>query len=236
MLLFVLGCEYLQEQRTDPDAVLWSGYVLEDVSSNEDTLLLGPEGTLEVVDLDDVLLAEGEHSSSTEGYWFAEVPVATEVALRVGGPEHITSVWRTRTPAGRGLWQGGALFTQYTTSWEAFAEIFEGYEGLNPADLAEGEVVHIWGQPWTPDLWAGSSLSLIDETGAEIPVYGFAIADDGTVTEAGGGPVDFFFGANAAPGLSTFRVETADGTVVEEMWPTRGGDLITALYFSLGEL
>jgi hypothetical protein len=191
-------------------------------------------GSLQVVGLDDVLVADGEHGGS--GYWYVDVPADTDVAVRIEGDEHVSSVWRARTPSGRGYWLTGALFTQYATSFEALLKALEGFPDLPPAeDLAAGKVVHLWGQPLDPDAWAGAVVTATGGDGKDVPMFTFASDDKGVVTEAGENPVDFFLGVNAAPGEVTLHVEAADGTAGESTYPTRGGDLVTAAFFDLGE-
>jgi hypothetical protein len=235
MLWWTLGCSAISfvYDSSAPDEVTWSGYVLEDLSESETTLVLEDDGALQVVDLEDQLVADGVYAGS--GYWYVDVPVDTDVAVRVSGAEHVTSVWRARTPSGRGYWLTGALFTQYRTSFDAFVKALVGVPGLVPEDLSKGKVVHLWGQPNDPDAWASAVVTATGGDGADVPVFTFAVDDKGVVTEAGGDPVDFFFGANAAPGDVTFRVEAVDGRVAETTYPARGGDLVTAGFFDLGE-
>jgi hypothetical protein len=234
MLWWALGCSIsFTYDSSSPDEATWSGYVLEDLSGTEEPLLLEDDGAFQVVDLDDQVLADGEHSGN--GYWFVDVPSDVEVAIRISGAEHITSVWRGHTPGGRAYWLTGALFTQYAASFEALVKALEGVKGLDPEDLTKGTVVHLWGQPLDPDAWAGAIVTATGGDGAAVPMFTFAIDDKGVVTEAGDQPVAFFFGANAAPGDVALRVEAVDGRVVETTYPTRGGDLVTAAFFDLGD-
>ena len=235
MLWWAFACTYrlrLTYDSSAPDDVTWSGYVLEDLSGKKDPLLLEDDGAFQVVDLDDEGIADGEHSG--DGYWFVDVPTDIDVAIRISGAEHVSSVWRAHTPGGRAYWLTGALFTQYVTSFDAFVDALEGVKGLDPEDLSKGTVVHVWGQPLDPDAWAGAVVSATGGDGADVPMFTFAIDDESVVTEAGDQPVSFFFGANAAPGDVTLRVEAVDGRVAETTYPTRGGDLVSAAFFDLG--
>ncbi len=234
MLWWAFGCSISFTYDSDaPDEVAWSGYVLEDLSSTKEPLVLEDGGVFQVVDLDDELVADGEHAGS--GYWAVDVPADLDVAIRVSGDEHVTSVWRGHTPHGRGYWLTGALFTQYTSSFTALLEALEGVPGLVPEDLAKGKVVHIWGQPLDPDAWAGALVTATGGDGEDVPMFTFAIDEKGVVTEAGDGPVSFFLGVNARPGNVALRVEAVDGRVGQSTYPTRGGDLLTAAFFDLGE-
>jgi hypothetical protein len=233
MLWWSLACilSFTYDSST-PDEITWSGYVLEDLSGTDDALLLGDDGVFQVVDLDDAAIADGLHGG--DGYWFVDVPTGVEVAIRISGSQHVSSVWRAHTPSGRAYWLTGALFTQYASSFEELLEALEGVEGLDPEDLAKGTVVHIWGQPMDPDAWAGAVVTATGGDGADVPMFTFAIDEKNVVTEAGDQPVAFFVGANAAPGDVTLRVETVDGRVAETTYPTRGGDLVTAAFFDVG--
>jgi hypothetical protein len=234
--LAIAACTYrlrLNYDSSVPDEITWSGYVLEDLSGKKDLLLLEDDGAFEVVDLDDEPISDGEHSG--DGYWFVDVPTDVDVAVRISGAEHVSSLWRAHTPSGRAYWLTGALFTQYTVSFDAFLKALEGVEGLDPADLSEGTVVHLWGQPLDPDAWAGAVVTATGGDGADVPMFTFAIDEKNLVTEAGDQPVSFFFGANAVPVDVTLRVETVDGRVAETTYPARGGDLVTAAFFDVGE-
>jgi hypothetical protein len=236
MLWWAFACTYRLHFTHDssmPDEVTWSGYVLEDLGGKKDPLYLEDDGVFQVVDLDDQTVADGQYSG--KGYWYVVVPTDTEVAIRISGPDHVSSVWRAHTPNGRAYWLTGALFTQYTSSVDALVKVLDQFDGLDPLDLADGKVVHIWGQPLDPKAWAGAVLTATGGDGADVPMFTFAVdTDKGTVSEAGDGPVDFFFGANAMPGDVTLRVEAVDGSVAETTYPTRGGDLVTAAFFDLG--
>ncbi len=236
MLWWAFACTYrlhFTHDSSTPDEVTWSGYVLEDLSGKKDPLLLEDDGAFQVVDLDDEPIADGQHSG--DGYWYVVVPSDEEVAIRLSGAQHVSSLWRAHTPNGRAYWLTGSLFTQFTSSFDALVKALDGFEGLDPEDLAKGKVVHLWGQPLEPDAWAGAVVTATGGDGADVPMFTFAVDEDkGVVTEAGDQPVSFFFGANAAPGDVTLRVEAVDGRVAETTYPARGGDLVTAAFFDLG--
>lgn len=228
----LLACTLLEEQRTAPTQVDWSGYIFADLPADGTALL--EAGTLELVDLDDEAVATGSQSESTPGYWFVEVPVDTEVALRVAGGSQVPTVWRGATPTGDGYWLSGALFAVDQQTSADFFDSLDGWQGLSPDDLADEQVAHLWGQPWDPERWAGASVQVSDSAGSA-PVVLLAIDEDGALIDAGSGPVDYFVAPDLAPGPVTLTVTSADGSSLETTWPARGGDLLSAFYVALSD-
>lgn len=231
LALFLLpACEFLEEQRVLPDQVDWAGYVYADLPA-EDTALL-EAGTLEVVDLDDALVATGTQREDTPGYWQVQVPVDQEVAIRIDGGDQVPTVWRGRTPTGAAYWLTGALFAlDAETVSETFGAL-DGWQDLSPDDLADAEVAHLWVQPWDPEAWAGATIEVLDYTGLA-PYAALAVDADGALIDAGAGPVDLLLVPDLMPGHVTLRVTTAAGKVAETAWPARGGDLLSGFYFTL---
>lgn len=231
-LLFA-GCIQLEEQRTLPDVVSWTGWIYGDVPADGVPWL--EAGTLEVVDLDEQAVATGAQSESDPGYWAVEVPVDMEVVVRVDGGTQVPTAWRSRTPTGRAYWLSGALFAVEETTQAALFESLEGWQGLSPGDLLDGDVAHLWGTPWEPEAWAGATVEVLDADGSA-QVALLAVDADGALIDAGTGPVDLFLAPDLSPGPVTLRVTAADGRVAESTWPARGGDLLSAFYFALPEL
>ncbi len=231
LLLVLAGCTLLEEQRTAATSALWSGWVYADLPSTDTPLL--EYGTLQAVDLDDVTLADGTQSDANPGYWSITLPVDTDVALRVDGGSEVPTVWRSRTPTGPAYWLSGGLFAVAdTTAADMFAAI-DGWQGFSPADLADGEVAHLWGSPLDPDAWAGATVTVTDSSG-ERPVALLAVDEDGLLIDAGAGPIDYVLAPDLLPGTVTLTVSAADGTGLTETWPARGGDLLAAFFLALG--
>lgn len=230
LLLLLPACAWFEEQRTDPTEVIWSGWVLADLPGEDVPAL--EAGTFEVVDLDGEPLADGVEDENNPGYWQVEVPVGTEVGIRVAGGEQVPTVWRARTPTGRGYWLSGGLFAVRDDTQAELFDSLEGWQGLSPDALADGEVAHLWGTPWLPEDWAGALIE-VEHTGGVAQVASFAVAEDGSLLDAGTGVVDLFVAPDLSPGPVTLRVTAVDGRVAETTWIARGGDLLSAFYFAL---
>lgn len=232
LLPLMLGCSFLEEQRSLPTTVSWSGYVYGDLPGDDSSLL--EAGTLEVVDLDDELLVSGSQSDNTAGYWGVEVPVDTDVALRVAGGSQVPTVWRSRTPTGSAYWLTGALFAVSQQTADDFFGSLDGWQGMSPDDLSQEEVAHLWGQPWEPERWQGATVLVTDSLGtAQVALL--AVDEDGALIDAGTGPVDYFVAPDLEPGPVTLQVTAADGSSLQSSWPARGGDLLSAFYVALSD-
>lgn len=230
--LLLTGCLQLAEVVTPPDEVAWTGWIYGDLPGEDAPLL--EAGTLHVVDLDDQELAAGSMVEEDPGYWQVTVPVDAEVALRVDGGQQVPTVWRGRTPTGRAYWLSGALFAVADTTQAELFDSLDGWQGLSPDDLADGEVAHLWGTPWDPDAWEGATVE-VEHAGGSAPVALLAVDTDGALIDAGAGRVDLFLAPDLEPGPVTLRVTTSDGRQAETTWPARGGDLLSAFYFALPE-
>lgn len=243
-ILGLTGCQYLEEQRTLPEVVAWDGYVLAQVSGLEETQVLA-SGSVTMLELDGTELATAVPVEGVAGYWrFEEVPVATEVALRLEGTasgsdpgaELTPTVWRGLTPSGRASWLTGGLFLRDLAYTEDFLATLEGFPGVEVTPLSEGTVAHVWGEPWVPEDWAGAEVSVVGGDGVEGTVLLLVVEEDGTVREASGDePVDLFLGLELAPGTVTLTVVSAAGAVAETSWPAEGGELLSAIYYALPE-
>lgn len=244
-ILSLTGCQYLEEQRTQPTEVTWDGYVLAQVSTLEEVQVLD-EGEVTLLDLDGNELMQAVTEDPGSGYWrFDEVPVATEVAIRLAGPEGGTellpeltpTVWRTLSPSGRASWLTGGLFLRDLAYTEEFLLTLEGFPGTIVTPLAEGTVAHLWGEPWVPEDWVGAEVSVSGGDGAAGQVLLLVIEEDGTLRQATEeDPVDLFIGLDLEPGLVTLDVNTPDGRTASTSWPARGGDLVSAIFYALPEV
>ncbi len=230
ILLALLACALLEEQRTPPTEALWSGWVLADLPAEDVPAL--ESGTFEVFDLEGQPLAEAVEDAENPGYWSVELPVDTEVQLRIDGVEQVPTLWRTRSPQGRAYWLSGGLFAVHEDTQEALFDSLDGWQGMSPASLSDGEVAHLWGTPAEPQDWAGATVELEGVDGA-VPVARLSLSEDGSLIDAGLGPVDLFVGPDLPPGPVLLRVTTADGRVAETRWRAQGGELLSAFTFSL---
>lgn len=230
LLLAPLACALLEEQRAAPTEVVWSGWVYAELPGADAPLL--EAGTLTAWDLDGEPLAEGTMAEDAPGYWSLTLPAATELELRLDGDEQAAMRWRGRSPAGRGYWLSGALFTVGDATAAAFFEALDGWQGLQPRALSGGEVAHLWGQPWEPEAWAGATVE-VEHGGGAATVVRLAYDSEGQLIDAGTGRVDLFVAVNLEPGPVTLRVQASDGRRAETRWQAQGGELLSAFYTTL---
>ena len=78
---------------------------------------------------------------------------------------------------------------------------------------------------------------VVDSVGDEHPVLAFHTDEEteALVESAPGDPIDVFYAFNLPEGQTTLIATSADGQSVQVDWPTRGGDLLSALYTLLPE-
>jgi hypothetical protein len=240
------GCElvlpYLEEQRTDPSLVYWTGRIYD----GPDAQTAGPftGGTLTLTDRDGApLLDEGGDPvddpyevQGNAGSWVLTVPVDIDVMLRLSGDGYATTVWQGHTPSYRGYWFNGALYARQTADLDAIVTALQDAALLDtaPPDLAEGQRVDLWAEPDDRDAWVGVTTALIDAEGRK-DVLVLTVDDDGTVRAAGAeDPVDYLFAFDLAPGDVTLEAATATQHVLVS-WPAEGGDLLNASFLALSE-
>lgn len=234
LLMASIGCVALDDS-TAGTLVLWSGTVFEDPYLGAEAAGL-TDGGLVAVDLADAELAIGAESDSTAGAYSIEVPPGVELALRITGPAHVPTVFRGRAPTSRGIWFNGALFARQTAPLLSFFDGIELAEGAAPADLSDGEFVHLWVEPAEPEALAGGTIDLVDGDGAPGAVVALTTAPDGSLVEATEeDAITLILGLDLAPGDITLGLEAADGRSAETTWPARGGDLLAAPAFALAE-
>jgi hypothetical protein len=120
---------------------------------------------------------------------------------------------------------------------DAFIEDLAPLVDEAPQPLAEGAVAHLWGSAWDPEDWIDADLRLIDTNGLEHPVLAlYSDEETGSLVEAGeGDPVEIFYGFNLPEGQTSLLITTCEGIELQIDWPTRAGDLLSALYTILPE-
>ena len=107
---------------SDSSPLYWQGWVYEDIPSDE-TLGL-EEGSLTMTSLEDGTVIEGEQGDTSRlGYWTFEIEADTEVQIRIDGPEHYSTVWRTRTPHKNAFWYSGSIFAVRTSTFDLFLSV-----------------------------------------------------------------------------------------------------------------
>lgn len=247
-LLVLTGCEailpFIEEQRVTPTEIYWTGQVLDGPYAEDVGLFSGGAMTATDHAGEPLLSAAGEaleapyETEDQPGTWVLTVPVYTDILLRLSGDGFVNTVWSTHTPGGRAYWFTGALFARTT---DDVASTFAAYQEAGlldaaPADLALGEVVHLWAEPLAPEAWAGAQISVTDGAGVEAPVVALTADEDGALSVAGpDDPVYQIFAFDLTPGEITLSASAADGSTVLETWPAQGGDLLNATFLGLSE-
>ena len=241
--LLLSGCQYLEEVRTDPTEVSWGGYVYAYLSESSEAVVLSELSeelaitapALSMVDLTDTTLLDATQPfTDSPGYWrFDDAPVGEEIAIRVEGDDMTPSVWRGVVPSGTATWLSGALYTYETAIYDEFFASIDGFQGASFASLASSETALLWGEPLTPEDWAGASITVIDGDGVSADVLTLAYDDTGALVDAADGAVDLFLAPGLAPGIVTLEVLTAAGSVATTEYPARAGDLLSAVYYAL---
>ena len=84
-----------------------------------------------------------------------------------------------------------------------------------------------------PEDWAGATITVTDGEGLTAEVLALAYDETGALLEAGDGAIDLFLAPALAPGTVTLRVEVEGRAAVEEEWPARAGDMVSAVFFAL---
>ena len=228
LLLALFGCTVTS---TSED-VLWSGYVYAK-QQNGDLLQL-QTGTLTMLDLMGEELIPGEQPYDTSpSYWTFTVPKeeqGLDIAIRIEAEGHDTMLWRGQTPNARSVWLGGTLYT-HTKAYNQY--FFSAVSNTEVLPLADGEVVHLYGQPFLPTAWANAEISITDGNGETQIVETFSYDEAGIFSSEISEKIDFFTAFNIAPGLVTLHIKLPDGKEISTDYPTEGGDLISAINFTL---
>lgn len=248
LLLPLLACAtvegYFHEVREDPETVALSGYLYRTISPDtEDPVVVG-DALVEFTALDGGLLSAGEelYPNRYPGYWGADLPPNTEYELRVDqGEGSYPALWRGRSPVGDGFWPGsGALLEEDQRAgvfgWQKdqvdgfFASVAEA-EGVTIQALDDGQVVHVWGGPNSPDLVRGDGFQVIggDGESAQVYTYGFD-AISGELARTAGSPVHYILAFNLAPGEVVVAYEDDQGRA-ETTYNALGGDLLAPWFF-----
>lgn len=234
-LMALTGCQFIEEVRTVPDTVSWGGTVQADRSASTGEVGAFTAGTIEMFGEDGTLLDTAVQPFEDDlDYWrFEAAPVGAEVAIRLAGAEDDTlaaMVWRTAVPSGSALWFTGALFTREHDVLNVYLDAVEALDGAEPISRPEdGALAMVWGEPSTPEEWAGVDIEVTDGDGQAAVVWRLALNARGNLVEAEeGAAVDLFIAPNLAPGTVTM---TAGGATTR--WPAQGGDVLSAVFYDL---
>jgi len=244
--IWLVGCEAVstvcetsglcyETESGPPEEVLYTGSVTQGPPGGEVTYF--EEGTLVFVDpaSGDLLVDGVQPYSANPGIWQATLPSRVDYELRIEGPDSYPAVWRGRSPRRIGWWYTGAIFSWPVEVWDAVVADLEA-QGSGPfGDLSEGDRVHLWGSPVDSDLnvlpLGPDRVSIVDGEGnlAEVLLVAAAEVPDGE-------PVPTFFLAfDLAPGDITVTVSGESGEVVETVYRTVGGEIVSAWWFEVPE-
>jgi hypothetical protein len=240
MLTYLLLVACVQEQTADPPDWTWEGWVYDDIPTDETPGLL--EGAIEVRDMDGTALTEGYQANDEQlARWSIDLEddVVGEIEVRISGPEHMTTVWRTQAPATQAYWYAGSLFAakQLTmdTFWQGLSEM-EG-EGLGLSDGA-----HLYGEPLPLSeadtlSWTGATIAVYDSADQVHPAITLALDEDGLLapSDTVDGPIAAFAVSDLAPGPVRLVIDGSDGRSVVMDYNAEAGDLLSAFAFTLPE-
>ena len=239
-LAFLLLTACIEDPGTPADSWTWEGWVYGDIPAEDTPGLL--EGAIEVRDMEGTLLTEGYQANQDQmARWSIDLneEIQGEIEVRISGPEHMTTVWRTQAPTTQAYWYAGALFatTQLTmdTFWEGLTEL-EG-EVLGLSDGA-----HLYGEPLPlseSDIqaWTGAEVTVYDGQGQVHPAITLSLDEEGQLVHSDTveAPIAAFAAPDIAPGPVRLVVDSSDGRSVVMDYNAEAGDLLSAFAFTLPE-
>jgi hypothetical protein len=243
LLLLLTACEfsiesYLRDVREPSEELRWEGFVYQAGPLTGESAPM-ETGSITLSDLDESWTLDAEQPyESYPGWWrFEEVPKDAEVFFRVEAEDQVPMVWRARSPEGDSRWLDYGLYTMDLEEVDGFIEALSTLITGNAAPLSEGEVAHLWGSAWDPEAWVDAELLLLDDNGDEVDVLQIRTDEEsGAFVEAvEGEPIELFYAFDLPPGQTTLHVTSCDGLEIQIDWPTRAGDLLSALYTTLPE-
>jgi hypothetical protein len=71
-----------------------------------------------------------------------------------------------------------------------------------------------------------SEVSLVDGSGGDVTLFGYAMDDEGLLVATDVAPIDLFFGFNIAPGVVSLTLHGGDSPHTIEYY-TVGGEMIS---------
>jgi hypothetical protein len=229
LLFSIIACEwmtpYLEEVRDAPEVVVYAGMLYETPPLVELSPLVS--GTVNFYGLDGEPLAEATQPlSGTLGYWRSELPVDTEFQLVIESDVGYPTIWRGVSPSGYGTWFSGALFGYDVEFTDTLLGEVADAEGVDLLALDTAEVSHMWGGFTNRDDANMSDMSLVDGSGDDVILYGYAMDEEGLLVSTDVAPIDLFFGFNIAPGAVSLTLNDGDSPHIIEYY-TVGGEMIS---------
>jgi hypothetical protein len=214
----------------------WQGWVSEDLPFDGVGGLR--VGEIAVHDTDGNLIATAVQPADREpGNWRIPLTNAQPVAIRISGPEQMTTVWRTTTPARQGYWFSGSFFAVKTQTMTAFWDALSELEG-KPMGRSDG--AHLYGQTLSLtnadlDAWTGAQITLYDGAGQVHRPWTFSADETGALVAAEGLPISVFTVTDFEPGAVRLVVDASDGRSIVMDYIAEPGDLLGAFAFTLPE-
>jgi hypothetical protein len=232
----------------DDDAVIWYGWVLNDVPSDEVGALADGQVVMTTPDGEEIRLGEEPYDNSP-GYFQIEVDPDTEVGLRLTGTDIHPTVWRARTPPATSFWLSGSLFGVSALGLDQMLNVIEQLrqEAIPWRDGPDG--VLIYGQPRIQTIedqaaWTGIQVTAIDADYHEGQVALVTVDETGMPALASNGdntlgpntavgPVAYIVAWDLAPGPIRLIVDASDGRAMVQDWTGQEGDVLSAFNLTL---
>jgi hypothetical protein len=216
----------------------WQGWIYADLPE-EDTPGL-EVGTVRLWDMEGNLVAEGtQPNEDRPAMWTVELDSASDVEVRISGPEQLTTVWRTTTPDAQAYWYSGSLFAAGTATMDAF---WSDLAEITGDAMAEPGGTHLLGEPvWVrPEdeaAWTGASVTVYDDQGGVYPAITLTQDEEGLLlpTSVTDGPISVFAVTNIVPGPVRLVVDSSDGRSAVVDYNAGPGELLSAFAFALPE-
>jgi hypothetical protein len=239
----------------EEDLICWTGYVYSrplysDLRRNAvgADLLPFSEGSIQLLDSDGGLLADAqqpyESSPSFWGFDLAVEDAGREVAIRVEGEDFVPMLWRSQAPSkGPANWlstNGQGESRALHTHSIAFQESFINSLGLGASPIPADGTAHLWGQPVSPEDWAGAQIRVTGSDGTDVETILLSYGENDVLQVESSERVDFFFafdipaGDPGEGGTGSVLLETTvGGSSVATEYPAESGDTLNAMYYAL---
>jgi hypothetical protein len=240
MLTYLLLVACIQEQTADPPDWTWEGWVYADIPAEDTPGLL--EGAIEVRDMGGAVLTEGYQANDDQlARWSIdlEADVVGEIEVRISGPEHMTTVWRTQAPTTQAYWYAGSLFAAKQLTMDAF---WQGLSEMEGAVLGLSDGAHLYGEPLPLNdadtlAWSDATITVYDGDGQVHPAITLAIDEGGLLapSDTVDGPIAAFAAPDLTPGPVRLVIDASDGRSVVMDYNAEAGDLLSAFAFTLPE-
>ena len=238
LTLALLSCASEPAVTDADESYTWQGWVYGDLPADDAPGL--DIGTVRLWDMDGTLIAEAAQlDDARPSVWTLELEGASEAEVRLSGPEHVTTVWRTTTPTAQSFWYSGSLFAAKTETMDAFwLDLSETMEAeLDPTEGATllGEPLMVW--PNDEAAWTGATVTVYDGNGTVHPAILLSYDDDGLLipAETADGPIAAFAATNLAPGPTRLVIDSSDGRSAVIDYNAGPGELLSAFAFVLPE-